>query len=139
MEITNDIKIKIFAQYLGQKVRLDALREKPLVGVNKNSLEFDIGFITLPYDCKLILKSLNSISVDDAIGVAKMLNEKQFPEYCDEKEGRRILEQWLSIRSYLNAKESIQIYQYLISKGYDMPQYLLGYKTLQESGLAIYE
>jgi hypothetical protein len=30
-------------------------------------------------------------------------------------------------------------YQYLISKGYDLPNYLLGGKTLHECGLCIYE
>lgn len=34
---------------------------------------------------------------------------------------------------------TFEIYQFLQSKGYDLPHYLLGGKTLHESGLAIYE
>jgi hypothetical protein len=45
---------------------------------------------------------------------------------------------WYTIKCIESSNLKLESYQYLISKGYDMPQYLLGGKTLQEAGLAEY-
>ena len=39
----------------------------------------------------------------------------------------------------INIRSILLCFQYLQSEGYDLPQHLLGGKTLQECGLAIYE
>ena len=105
--------------------------------------------------CKLILKPLIEITDEDAIEMAKLFGgiegdvelnrptdltnediffavqviqiEPEWASYCTPKK-------WRNINGY-----GTNAYQWLQTKGYDMPHYLLGGKTLHEAGLAIYE
>jgi len=83
---------------------------------------------------KLILKPLSKISKEDADGVVKIMNYEQKDTLKD-----ILYIAKFKILDSTSPEKAIEIYQFLQSKGYDMPQYLLGGKTLQDVGLAIYE
>lgn len=156
MELTNDIKIKIFAQYLGQAIELDnsgsRVRNRKLIGVGGID-DGDFQYLRLRMGeapkglvhnqfvsnntCKLVLKPLSSLLDEDAIEVDKMEAWNLYTggvlsEGTDPKD---VVIYKLKNRFEYNFITA----QFILSKGYDLPQYLLGNKTLQESGLAIYE
>jgi len=139
MGITNKIKEKVFAQYLGQPFR-----------VILNSGEFSItecnlGTIQLlNTQDVLILKPLSKISNEDMVWVFDTIHNtheqrKLRPELL--KENSMSLEE---TKRQINIEgnhwlRNAFVFQYLLSKGYDLPNFLLGYKTLFESELCIYE
>lgn len=107
---------------------------------------------------KLILKPLSSITDEDAIEVGKILFGKEYSvgevdRRNDYEVSVKVLKPDTTINQnvYIGFKgglsncngwglqNMLQAYQYLQSKGYDLPQHLLGGKTLQEAELAIYE
>jgi len=102
MEITDEIKDKVFAQYLGQNI---------LGG-------------------RIILKPLSAITNEDAAEVVFMQWEKKRGSLVDPDWAKRMVST-LALRA--------DIYQFLQSKGYDLPHFLLGGRCLRETGLAIYE
>lgn len=152
MENTHEVKVKVFAQYIGQKFRvterehfiqngtLNRVGMNGLLGIMRNDSFFYSSHVD---NCKLILKPLNLISDEDAVEVAKIWHKGERNDVINLSESNRI-------RYINNMKEqlkfsvekdswSLNVYQYLQSKGYDLPNYLLEGKTLQEAGLAIYE
>lgn len=133
MEISNEKIAKVFAQYYPCRYNN---------GIDNESRELRLSSIdTLAY-CKitkpkLILKPLSAITDEDAIEVAKIY-------FDDEKEllppdGVWIIEEIIIKNKTCKYKRAILIYQYLQSKGYDLPNFHLEGKTLHEVGLAIYE
>jgi hypothetical protein len=98
--------------------------------------------------CKLLLKPISSISDEDAIEVANIYGYVDTnPLEHNLTNGKRICKELLETNfkkvTFSSDQHSeplrFDAYQYLISKGYDLPNYHLGCSTLQESGLAIYE
>lgn len=81
-----------------------------------------------PQWIKLVLKPLSKITDNDALEVGKMFR------CCSSAEIVR--EHFIK---YPDCVIPYQIYQYLQSKGYDLPHYLLGGKTLHKANLAIYK
>ena len=156
MEITNEIKAKLFAQYLGQNCYRVGTPDEILLGVSTTTLSYADGDehkISAPH--KLILKPLSSITDEDAIDVCRLegcwskgeVNSllKDSKEVLVSSGKHFILNLELDFKgvykgsSRTSGADAIQVYQYLQSKGYDLPNYLLGGKTLKEVGLAIYE
>ncbi|HWY11952.1 MAG TPA: hypothetical protein VN026_11535 [Bacteroidia bacterium] len=152
MEITNDIRTKVFAQYIGQKVYHSV---KMVTGEREDMGLMDLDYELLniysedsDYKGQLLLKSLKNITDEDMIWVydtCKNLHEQRKinPEFV--KENSMSLE---DMKLQINNGHAhytggwlcnTWVFQYLLSKGYDLPQYLLGYKTLHEVGLAAYE
>lgn len=136
MEITPEIKSIMFHQYHGQYVDSDKgrcrLRDADFV----DSLNW------------IVLKSLTEISDEDMIWV--------FDTTHNTREQRKIRPEWVekNSMSLADMKANINnghahytggwlcntwVFQYLLSKGYDLPQLLLGYRTLHEAGLAKYK
>lgn len=181
MEITTEIKCKLFAQYLGQKW-LSPTQKTPLSDLQPSDIDYIFYIKSKHNGSLLILKPLSEISDEDAIEVAKIAMRRHNRHYKQEeisyliheisKESENKIfftEIYLLINnmphyvvrlekndvctSELRTKErggffaekdyftpnTFEIYQYLISKGYDLPHILLGGKTLKESGLAIYK
>lgn len=156
--ITNEIKAKVFAQYLGQKIKWNVMgldMEAELVVYNpytNYSDGIELSGLSSKPDSKLILKPLSAISDEDAIEVAKILGFSS-PFISHQDSGRITIGSdngGLSIwhDGEILSDDSIGgncapvllfAYQYLQSKGYDLPQHALGGKTLHEAGLAIYE
>lgn len=134
MQITNEIKVKVFAQYFGQQFKSNAGSfnfEKI-----QSSGELDFGYTI--NEVKLILKPISKITDEDAINIAQMCYLGDYPEITGKKIVKGLFEEFKN--PYENNPTTIvKIHQYLQSKGYDLPHYLLGGKTLQEAGLAIYE
>lgn len=147
MEITNEIKAKVFAQYLGQMVEVyngdskglprkliavGGIDDEEYVKLRLGSAgsgQFVHACFIRNNECKLILKPLSAITDEDAIEVQKIIGfmaNKKFKQFFE-------------ICNATSPETAIEIYQFLQSKGYDMPHYLLGGKTLEEVGLAIYE
>lgn len=81
-------------------------------------------------ELKLILKPISQISDEDA---KKIVNISGFNYRIEPKEFE------LSGALMCNLYTFSEVNSYLESKGYDLPQFLLDGKTLQESGLAVYE
>ncbi len=130
MEITNEVRAKVFAQYLGQKTTGSALSLKWLNEYYENNFT----------SIKLILKPLSEISDKDAIEVAKIANHWINDKNLMILKGKMIIEDWIKNKlNYLSGWQWFFIYQLLQSKGYDFPRYLLDGKTLFEAGLCIYE
>ena len=136
MEITNEIKSIMFHQYHRQYVDSDkgrcVLRDADFV----DTLEW------------IVLKSLSEITDEDMIWVYDGCNNlheqrKLHPEHVT-KNSPSLEDMKYSLNNgfahytggYLT---KTWVFQYLLSKGYDVPQYLLGYRTLQQVGLAKYE
>lgn len=131
MEHSNEIKAKVFAQYLGQSIKSNG-KKYELTVLDPNNRHKKELFFALDNEVQLILKPLSSISDEDAIEVAKI----QRPQFKVTAElGRSLVEK--SIKGYHTL--TIRSYQFLLSRGYDMPQYLLGNKTLHECNLCCYE
>lgn len=168
MEITNEIKVKVFAQYIGQKVSVKnetynnggytgtilgvcsvrgILVEHPLGSDGDEKID----------NCKLILKPLSQITDDDAYEVARILFSKEYkghnitysknsicvtvmiPNTTINHSVNISFDGNLSNTNGYGLRNMLEVYQYMQSKGYDLPQHLLGGKTLQEAELATYE
>jgi hypothetical protein len=156
MEISDEIKYKLLLQYFGCKVKhtdmgivhdWNTITDKTFQRFKEKSFQ-------------LVLKPLSAITDEDAIGMAKSL----FPDIniwvSNITDGIPIVVALsidgtivrLGYNGYIECELGddsneyylcdiciLLCYQYLQSKGYDLPQYLLGGKTLHESGLCIYE
>lgn len=137
MEITNEIKVKVFAQYLGQKLALNNGLGIQLT-LTTETLHYLIDLNEEPNKPKLlILKPLSTITDEDACVIVKMRYGINSIDITKEA----VISACEGIINLINDGANVQlsICQYLQSKGYDLPQYLLGGKTLKEVGLAIYE
>lgn len=124
--IAEEVKAKVFALYLGQTCIDSDNKKHHILGISLEEAMIQVDGDNHDVDwwnfdaVKLILKPLSSITDEDAIE-------------CGWK-------QIMSLKEFADAKSvrPLEVYQRLINKGYDLPQYLLGGKTLKETGLAIY-
>lgn len=146
MEITKETKIRLFAQYLGCKV--EWMDESAVPFQRKGQRRFNLpdgfGGVSRNIDhYALVLKPLSSITDEDAIELASIHKWKELWKedgYMDEEAiNRSLIEKGNDMVTTELFKLPIKGYQFLQSKGYDLPQYLLGGATLKEAGLAIYE
>lgn len=141
MEISNEIKCKVLALYLGQMINENnSTLYDTMVSVDLfNESICTSNHITYKLDeVKLVLKPLSEISDEDAIQVDELIS----PQYSSIKHFHTVTRGKVWIRDILSGNQVsnvFNVYQFLQYKGYDLPNYLLGGKTLQESGLAIYE
>ncbi len=147
MEISNETKIKVFAQYIGAncKVTNECYIDGGYIGIILGACTVRGLLVEHPKrsdaderieDCQLILKSLSDIIDEDALWIRLKL-ENSFNEDVDIQD---VINSIIDTHSCdLAGYTWLEIIQYLISKGYDLPQFLLDGKTLQEAGLAIYE
>ena len=172
IEITNDVKAKMFALYLGQRIKYSGIHwnytyvwlevvsliERSIQSVYKDpqgseqNADFD--------DHVIILKPLSKITDEDAIMVGQLCGIGLDNEcIVFERDAERVIVEqkkptgiqcwiWYDAEFFLensfkeksiSSHTPIEAYQYLLSRGYDLPQYLLNGRTLKESGLAIYE
>lgn len=102
---------------------------------------------------QLVKRDPKMITEKDALFIARKLNNGQFPESdITIKQIEKEIEDHYSVlvmpftdpgfRIASNTLSPIvfnEIWQYLLDKGYDLPEPLLDNKTLFEAGLAIYE
>ena len=157
MEITDDIKYKVLLQYFGCKVihkNMGIVCDWTTITENTYKRFKDESF-------KLVLKPISAITDEDAMEVSKICYKENFRKikrYHDHIELE--IDDLNDLRIYFNAEiktawretvsckdiesdEQLLTYinciDYLRSKGYDTPQYLLGGKTLFDCELAIYE
>jgi len=141
----NKIKFKVALQYYGCPYLVCFNIENNPVIETFTGKNIEEGMYEPDVENKrelLILKPLPEITVDDAIEVYQILN------YDDRKEAEMKFEFYgiapivecltRDVRNPWNFKTYAKVYQHLQVKGYDMPQYLLGGKTLKEEGMAIY-
>lgn len=147
MEITNEIKAKVMMQYWGQDLSIPDYFGYELEGVSGLSVKAfgrNNGMHELfkLEACKLILKPLSSITDEDATELACIHKWKELWEedsFMDEEAiNRSLIEKGNDMVTTELFKLPFKGYQFLQYKGYDLPQYLLGGKTLKEAGLAIY-
>lgn len=162
MKTTSEIISRVFAQYIGANVKVE--NKDYLSGGYTGKI---LGVCTVqgllvehpqgsdghePVKCcKLILKPLSAITDEDAIEVTKIEISREDFEYesWENPQGLKVIKSfpkgergssWYKILCIGGTTDlKLESCQYLISKGYDMTQYLLGGKTLEKSGLAIYE
>lgn len=151
MEISKEIKAKVFAQYLGEKINENnSTLYDTMVSVDLfNESICTSNHITYKLDeVKLVLKPLSSITDEHMIWVYDTSHNLHQQRKLYPKE---VAEKSMSLddmKLQMNNRSVFMTggwlcntwnYQYLLSKGYDLEQFLLGYKTLHEAGLAIYE
>ncbi len=134
MEITTEIKIKVFSQYIGQIITLNNGKTTERLTIHLFDKYITNGLWWL--DLKLILKPQST---------SMACNEE---ERISMKKIESITEELMLKNTDKFSKDDFVFkmmccnflsYQYAISKGIDLPNYLLDGKTLHESGLAIYE
>jgi hypothetical protein len=162
MKIKEEIKAKVMLPYLGVKVDLSKTQwykqesklrnrfiEAILAGGKSNKLstiaciEHNIktqnnGLQWLNLSAfKLILKPLSEITDKEVLEVAKLNGYRvdgSYKNYTLEITKDALLGKRPDVKII-----NVECWQYLISRGYDLPQYLLGGKTLKQAGLAIYK
>lgn len=141
IEITNDIRAKVFAAYLGQEMYCS-------LGYENCTLEL-LNFISkrkTEEDRVLVLRPMSEITDEDAVLLIMVdgancyyeieiteRNHRGFNwtfEYASSSRRRQRAFWWTD----LSGQQS----QFLQSRGYDVPHYLLGGQTLYGAGLAIY-
>lgn len=146
MEITNKTKVKIFAPYIGCLTyddlgRFGGIRRERLMEIHADGclMIWDEPLQTLENrpSCKLILKPLSEITDEDAKEAIKIWGEAPYPFGAITEDSRP--SKWRRVIIEHSKELPIFVYQYLQSKGYDLPNYLLGGKTFFECELAIYE
>lgn len=165
MEITNEIKAKVFGQYLSY------FADQPTRFVFLKIIENLLNGVAVKY--RIELKPLSTISDEDFIEASKLLpydfkTDKDFDVFRGEAPFRIYRGEGSTVASnivYANTtgtkifkifvddgtimlddriappcytKHALIIYQFLQSKGYDLPNYHLGGKTLEQAGLAYY-
>lgn len=133
MKITNETKAKVFAQYLGQRIienennRFTGILESCGLTLMTVSNDEYISDFIVDANVVLILKPLDKITYEE-------LNQ------LEQQTGIKVQRGEIKFSIFTKSvHEGIIITQFLQSKGYDLPNYLLNGKTLHESGLAIYE
>ena len=133
MEITNEIKAMVFAQYLGKYMIFEKSgRLNTLYGVNLSNdtvilFDGEKQYDKSIWDFKLRLRPLDEITDEDALSAYAVYYGYRSGEHTAYA---RAVITTLAVR--------YNVYQFLQSKGYDLPNYLLDGKTLCEAGLAIY-
>lgn len=134
MEVTNEIKAKVFAQYFNCMYSGDGY-EMCLTGER-------IDNVQCGEQAKLILKSLSEIKDEDAIEASSIIGSAS--HLSTESQVKQLRDLFSSPNFWVN-QTNISGYkwfnccQFLQSKGYDLPNFLLGGKTLHECNLAIYK
>lgn len=153
MELSNEIKKQISFQYFGQQYRYknEFGTFGGIIGNDESLHHFPKHISSDSF--RIILKPLISITDEEAIEMAKIfggvdgeiiLNRPTDLKNDDIHFSVQVYRNVPDFKSYSTPKYwidgyGIEAYQWLQSKGYDLPHYLLGGKTLQESGLAIYK
>lgn len=143
--ISKEIKSKLFAQYLGQKILIPKVvdSKEHWFCTPSTILNIDVGL--KDYNgTVLVLKPLSNITSEEAIEVTKLQQEWKSQKdikisfFIDEKNNGCLdcCIEWEGYEHDYYQPIYTSSYQYLQSKGYDLPQYLLGGKTLVEVGLA---
>ncbi len=164
METTEQNKIKTFLPYMGQMVtipedyRFDGYRTDAkmgeITGICGDFIKInDISGFYPYWNFKLVLKPLSAITDQDAIEMAKLFGGVDGKIILNRPEELNNKDIHFTVQVYTNEPEftsystpkywkdsyGMDAYQWLQSKGYDLPSFYLGGKTLRESGLAIYE
>lgn len=131
MEITPEIREKVFVQYWGQKVLLMAPGLIEYVGTNWN----------LKHDrFKFLLRPLSAITQEQMKKCLQLLGYTGFKDV--KYDGGFIVWQQKLQYSYttksllLDHRMPAIVYQFLVDEGFDTKKYLLSGKTLHEAGLA---
>jgi len=120
MEISSDIKKQVLAQYTGRKTIFNKLQLKDLTSISEK-------------DCIKIYDICFKDTSDDEF---KIKTGKSISKFLN---GFFTLSSISEYHHNINIRAVLLCFQYLQSEGYDLPQYLLGGKTLEEYGLANYK
>lgn len=129
MEISSETKVKVLVQYLGQMLNIKSSKTNEFVRLDLHRLQHISEFNQ--WQAKLILNHLSNITESDLHEVSNI---------CATLSPGSVINSILKKTTYmLLVDKTIELSQFLISKGYDLPNYLLDGKTLQQAGLAVYE
>jgi hypothetical protein len=132
-KVPSEIVEKLFFQYLGCDYVYCLSKCDGIHIINQVEPYPDYEGFSPDYEKSkdlLIVKPLSSITDEEVIEVAKLCGVDA--EIVGVAYISGMIQSASKAISYVG-------FQYLQSKGYDLPQYLLGGKTLYEAGLAIYE
>ena len=151
--ISNETRAKVIAQYIGQGF-VDKYEAYPkykyvLIGVCKSEYQIDSENVWLAlsngneFTVEGIqftsIRPLSAITDEHKIIIGDMLGWKEQPVFVRRVKAQSFIESIVDeVYTYYPTK-IIPIYQKLIEWGYDMPNELLGGKTLREAGLALYQ
>ena len=132
MEISNEVKAKVFAMYLGQYLTLYKPNEVTPLQLTPERLQhfWEFGHPKV----KLILRTVDQLTDEEKIEISNVFNPTVSEQY-------KINNAELILKAFErfanDSQETVLLYQYLLSIGIDLPSIHLGGKTLIESGLAI--
>ncbi len=165
MEITESTKIKILGQYLGQKITPIDLSDRSSI-LSVALLHKLISNGLWWRDFKLILKPVIEITDEEIIeccfvgyplafqgnnGKSKWSVTRSDQNFASVKckwsdfsfefdlTGEPDILTMYHNGDLSTSLSNLYVYQHLQAEGYDLPQYILGSKTLEQSGLAIYK
>ncbi len=137
MEISNEVKAKVFASYWGQKVYGDLQDDNEQANYGIVDMDFDNFEFCVAENMRLVLRSLANITDEDAIEVAKLAGYMQnrtrlasIGKSVALNLAGKLGHEWRYVNTWA-------IYQYLQSKGYSLPSWYLGGKTPIEAGIAV--
>ena len=149
MEITNEIKAIVFAQYLWHRFIIEDARgsfEDTITHINNVGDVSGHEHESIIKNCFVVLRPLSGITDEDAVELVKIQSDIYVAVEPTERNHRGF-----NFRFYYNSSPhhrrqkciwwsdlNFKQAQFLQFKGYDLPSYLLGGKTLREAGLAIY-
>lgn len=141
MEISNEIKAKIFAQYFGAKCEHRVFTIER-VWEDRGEFNMDCDLIELcmddteDYKTTLLLKPLSSITDEDAIEVAKFCHISSHKDnHVLKHEGKDLIENYLYRQSNVNGINWLRVFDYLRSKGYALPYLNYSIEDLVEAGI----
>ncbi len=143
MEITKEIKSKVFAQYCGQMVRFVTNSESGLWKIQGDMLyDFQEGEINI-HSARIILRPLSAITKIELLQIAKLYEPTAFDVTFNintmELTFNFLTKSEIEVKGMIPINDSRKSYQWFIENGFDTEQILLDGKTLTEAELAIYE
>ncbi len=137
MEISKEIKAKIFAQYLENNASYGKIVSGNYIELLQCGLQ--------RHDASLILIPLSSISDEDTEYVARLIetniSEEELKEYLASKQYLVNCLLSTDINEFelqMNPLTVLKIYQYLQSKGYALPYMEYSVEDLVEAGVYLY-
>lgn len=138
MEITEDIKARVFGQYFGATVFGDPQDSEEL-RMAEFQLDYDNFEFCVTEQVMLVLRSLSTLTDEEAIELAKVGN----PNYSFlhlasvGRELAQTIEKNKTWNFYYKETDWNSCYGFLQSKFFDIPNFYVGGRTLSASGLAV--
>jgi hypothetical protein len=140
MEISENIKSRIFAQYFGATVFGD-LQDSEYINQAEFQMDYDNFEFCVAENIHLVLYPISKISDEDALELSRVAMPKS--DWMHSKISGRDIAQTIdkgrSWNFYYEGADWIAAYNFLVQRFYDVPNYYVNGRKLAEVGLAVYK